>query len=69
MASVSVAGQRGGRADVAMSEKEAQFRATMEAAQVGIFVLAGSPFQVRQSFPARLVRLCERGLHRQAGAA
>ena len=42
-------------ADVAMHEKEAQFRATMEAAQVGIFVLQDGLFRYVNPF---LVRLC-----------
>ncbi len=42
-------------ADVAMHEKEAQFRANMEAAQVGIFVLQDGLFRYVNPF---LVRLC-----------
>ena len=43
------------QADVALHEKEAQFRATMEAAQVGIFVLQDGLFRYVNPF---LVRLC-----------
>ncbi len=49
-------------ADVAMHEKEAQFRATMEAAQVGIFVLQEGLFRYVNPFLIRLFGYTEQEL-------
>ncbi len=47
------------RAEVAMHEKEAQFRSTMEAAQVGIFVLQEGRFRYVNPYLARLFGYAE----------
>ena len=49
-------------AEVAMREKEAQFRATMEAAQVGIFVLQDGVFRYVNPFLVNLIGYAEEEL-------
>ena len=54
-------------AEVAMREKEAQFRATMEAAQVGIFVLQDGVFRYVNPFLVNLIGYAEDELVNRLG--
>ncbi len=54
-------------AEVAMREKEAQFRATMEAAQVGIFVLQDGVFSYVNPFLVNLIGYAEDELVNRLG--
>jgi diguanylate cyclase (GGDEF)-like protein/PAS domain S-box-containing protein len=54
-------------AEVAMREKEAQFRATMEAAQVGIFVLQDGVFRYVNPFLVNLIGYAEEELVNRLG--